>query len=176
MTERSLGSNRCRADFSKNQQKRKQYFSKEKRELEEQRSISQEGLNCRRHSPEKRGKCNHSKLRILSALKSWTEWLLASCLNWISVLVINYQDQRQLREQSVSIHSLVHHEGKLEQELNSGTQRQKLIQKPSKHASYWLAPYGLLNLLSDTNQDHLPRGWHCPPVGTGLIYERYFLS
>ena len=29
-------------------------------------------------------------------------------------------------------------------------------------AAYWLAPHGLLSLLSCRTQDHQPRGWHHP--------------
>jgi hypothetical protein len=32
------------------------------------------------------------------------------------------------------------------------------MQRPWRDAAYWLAPRGLLSLLSDRTQDHLPRG------------------
>ena len=38
-----------------------------------------------------------------------------------------------------------------------GTWRQELIQKPWRGAAYWLAPHGLLSLLSYRTQDHQPR-------------------
>ena len=39
----------------------------------------------------------------------------------------------------------------------AGTWRQELMQWPWRSAAYWLAPHGLLSLLSDRTQDHLPR-------------------
>ena len=39
----------------------------------------------------------------------------------------------------------------------AGTWRQELMQRPWKGAAYWLAPRGLLNLLSYRTQDHQPR-------------------
>lgn len=44
------------------------------------------------------------------------------------------------------------------QDLKVETWRQKLKQKPRKNADYWLAPYGLLSLLSYRTQDHQPMG------------------
>ena len=39
----------------------------------------------------------------------------------------------------------------------SGTWRQELIKAPWRGAAYWLAPHGLLNLLSSRTQNHQPR-------------------
>ena len=36
--------------------------------------------------------------------------------------------------------------------------RQELKQKPLRNVLYWLAPYGLLSLLSSTTQDNKPKG------------------
>ena len=46
------------------------------------------------------------------------------------------------------------------QDMNSSraeTWRQGLMQRPWKGAAYWLAPHGLLSLLSYRTQDHQPR-------------------
>ena len=39
----------------------------------------------------------------------------------------------------------------------AGTWRQELMQRPWRGAAYWLAPHGLLSLLSYRNLDHQPR-------------------
>jgi hypothetical protein len=39
----------------------------------------------------------------------------------------------------------------------AGTWRQEMMQRPWKGAAYWLAPHGLLGLLSYRTQDHQPR-------------------
>jgi hypothetical protein len=40
----------------------------------------------------------------------------------------------------------------------AGARRQELVQRPWRDAAYWLAPHGLLSLLSYRTQDHQPRG------------------
>jgi len=42
------------------------------------------------------------------------------------------------------------------------TRRQELMQRPWRGAEYWLAPHGLLHLLSHGTQDHQPRGGTWP--------------
>ena len=39
----------------------------------------------------------------------------------------------------------------------AGTWRQELMERPWRNAAYWLAPHGLLSLLSYSTQDHQPR-------------------
>jgi hypothetical protein len=53
----------------------------------------------------------------------------------------------------------VHHQRKSGQSSSrGGTQRQELIQRPWKGTAYWLAPTGLLSLLSYKARGHLPKG------------------
>jgi hypothetical protein len=40
----------------------------------------------------------------------------------------------------------------------AGIWRQELMQKPQRSAVYWLAPQGLLSLLSYRTEEHQPRG------------------
>ena len=47
------------------------------------------------------------------------------------------------------------HDGKSGQELWWGTWRQALMERPWRNPAYWLAPHGLLSLLSYTIQGHL---------------------
>ena len=47
--------------------------------------------------------------------------------------------------------------GKSGQALKAGTWRQELKQRPWRSTDYWLAPHGLLSLLSYSYQDHQPR-------------------
>lgn len=58
--------------------------------------------------------------------------------------------------------------GKPRQELKADTWRQEQKQKPQRNAACWLAPPGLLSLLSNTTEDHLPRD--------GSFYIRLGLS
>jgi len=48
----------------------------------------------------------------------------------------------------------------------AGTWRQELMQRPCRDAAYWLAPHGLLSLLSCRTQDHQPRDG-CTHSGLG---------
>jgi hypothetical protein len=57
------------------------------------------------------------------------------------------------------LHLRAYHPGKSGQELRTRAQlNSELMQKPWRSDVYWLAPYGLLSLLSYSTQDHLPRG------------------
>ena len=42
-------------------------------------------------------------------------------------------------------------------QIRAGTWRQELVLKPWGSAAYWLAPYGLLSLLSYRTQGYEPR-------------------
>jgi hypothetical protein len=74
----------------------------------------------------------------------------------------------------------------------AGMLRQELMQRPWRNAAYWLASYGLLNLLSYNSQDKKPGvalstiGWALPinhqlrkyPKGlpTANLMETFFFS
>ena len=52
------------------------------------------------------------------------------------------------------------------------TWRQELTQRPWRGATYWLAPHGLLSLLSYRTQDHLPG--MAPPI-VGVAFSHHWL-
>ena len=56
-------------------------------------------------------------------------------------------------------HTIVHHWKKSGQELLNRAKnwRQELMQRPWRGAAYWLAPHGLVSLISYKIQDHQPR-------------------
>ena len=63
-------------------------------------------------------------------------------------------DQTQLGEERVCLaYASVHHQRKSGQKVRAGTWRQELMQRPWGVAAYWLAPHGLLSLLSYKTQD-----------------------
>ena len=56
------------------------------------------------------------------------------------------------------LHIAVHHQRKSGQKRNrAGTWRKELMQRPWRDVAYWIAPHGLLSLLSYRIQDHQPR-------------------
>jgi hypothetical protein len=81
------------------------------------------------------------------------------CHSQVSIAVIKCCDQKQLGEGRVNFikeFSLCHILSlKPRQELKAGTQELKL--KSRRSATYWLAPHGLLSLLSYASQDYQPR-------------------
>lgn len=77
---------------------------------------------------------------------------IGDVLIWIAIAVMIYHDQKQLRELK-----FINESG---QDMNSNSVRiwkQELMQKSWRIADYWFAPSGLLSLLSNRNQDFLPR-------------------
>ena len=58
--------------------------------------------------------------------------------------------------------------------VKAGTWRQELMQRPWRCAAYWLAPHGLLSLLSFRCQDHQPRNGttHNGPVPPTSITKK----
>jgi hypothetical protein len=58
--------------------------------------------------------------------------------------------------------------------IRPGTWRQELMRRPWRCAAYWLAPHGLLSLLSFRCQDHQPRNGttHNGPVPPTSITKK----
>lgn len=79
------------------------------------RCITQNGLECRRHSPKTRGAWIHGKHRTSWALKSQTKGPLTSRLNLLSTLWQNTMIKVSWGWNLLKL-SLIHQEGKLEQE------------------------------------------------------------
>ena len=52
------------------------------------------------------------------------------------------------------LHITIHHPREIRAGTQEGTWRQELKQRPWRSAAYWLAPPGLLSLLSYTPWDH----------------------
>ena len=80
------------------------------------------------------------------------------CSGLLSVAVIKHHAPKHLGQERVCFHlklTIVHHDGKSGQELWWGTWRQALMERPWRNPAYWLAPHGLLSLLSYTIQGHL---------------------
>ena len=70
---------------------------------------------------------------------------------------------------SLHFHITVHHEGSQSRNSNEAAAwRQELVHRPWKDAAYWLAPHGLLSLLSYRTQEHQPRGDGTTKDGLGL--------
>ena len=57
---------------------------------------------------------------------------------------------------SLHLHISVHHQRMSVLELKQ-VRKQKLMQRPRRDVSYWLASFGLLSLLSSRTQDSQPR-------------------
>ena len=77
--------------------------------------------------------------------------------------MVKLHDQKQLREERVyfiytSGNNPSLRKNHVRNSHRAGTWRQELMQRPWRSAAYWLAPHGLLNLLSSTTQDHQSRG------------------
>ena len=78
----------------------------------------------------------------------------ASVLVIASIIVIKYHDQKQLQNRVYfNSHLVVHHPGKSEQELKSGTQRQELltglVQKASSALPRGQSGEGILSIVDD---------------------------
>jgi hypothetical protein len=64
--------------------------------------------------------------------------------------------KKQVGEERLHFHIAVHHQRKSGEELTLG-RKQKLMQRPWRDATYWLASPGLLSLFSYRTQDYQPR-------------------
>ena len=79
-----------------------------------------------------------------------------SVLVKVPIIIIKHHDQKQLEEDSAYF-NLQFHSVKQGTNPEAGTKAEAV-----RDAAHWLAPHGLLCLLSYRTQDHLPRKWHCP--------------
>jgi hypothetical protein len=78
----------------------------------------------------------------------------------VPIAVGRHHDQKQLGEKRIYL-TLPYHSSSLK-EVRTRAQAgqgpgQELMQRPWRDAAYWLAPHGLLSLLSYRTQDHQPR-------------------
>jgi hypothetical protein len=83
-------------------------------------------------------------------------------LGRVTIAVIKYQHQKQVKEKRVclayDVTPLFTVEGSQDRNPHgAGAWRQEMMQRPQKFAAYWLAPHGLLSLLSYRTQNHQPR-------------------
>jgi hypothetical protein len=72
-------------------------------------------------------------------------------------LMIKHHDQKQLVRKGFILLTLLYHSlssREVRAEIKAGTWRQELVQRPWRNVAYWLTPHALLNLLSDSTQDH----------------------
>jgi hypothetical protein len=81
---------------------------------------------------------------------------VGGCMSVISSYCETRHNQQTVREERACFISQLraNHPGKSEQELKAGAWRQELKQRPWGDAANWLAPRGLLSLLSYSTQDH----------------------
>ena len=114
----------------------------------------------------------------LFKLEIWIIHFLVVRLNYcslrVTIAVMNHQYQKQLVEERVSFpHSSLERfiikssEGKNSSRI--GTCRQGLKQKPWRRADYWLAPPGLLSLLSYRTRITNPE-MASPTMGRALLH------
>lgn len=99
---------------------------------------------------------NHLNDKIVARIASVAS-LKKEVLIWVSGALIKHQDQKQLGEEGCLFYLIFYHPGESGQELKTGTRRQELEQRAWRKNVYWLAPYGLLSLLSYTTLDHLSK-------------------
>ena len=85
-----------------------------------------------------------------------------SVLLRVAIADMRYHDLKQLEEERVYLAynciSLIWHEGSRDRNSSrGGTWRQELMQTLWTGTAHWLAPHGLLSLLSYRTQDHQAR-------------------
>jgi hypothetical protein len=74
----------------------------------------------------------------------------------VSIVSMEVRDQKQVGKDRVYfiLHSTIHHQRKLGQELKQGWNLEEGADEEAMDVVYWLVPHGLLSLLSYRTRDH----------------------